>query len=209
MAMKKTILFSGLLAIVTTFSQAQQNEQTQFLVGGKTPISGFGGLLTEFSSVRSAWAVSSGGGGAVLINQTFFIGGYGLGMVTDSRMDIPGYTNLKMSFGHGGFWLGYLYRSSKLIHVGLNTKLGWGSIILATDTDGNATTNNDRTINTDNVFVITPQLDAELNVVRWFKINVGAGYRWVTDVDKRYYTSSDFNSPTLTIGLLFGGFGRR
>jgi len=206
--MKKLLLISWLMGISTFRVQAQQSESTRFLINGRASITGFGGPLTEFSRVRNDWVVSAGGGGAVLINQTFFFGGYGIGMATDRRMDIPSETNLQLSLGHGGLWLGYLYRSSRLIHAGIDAKLGWGSITLSRHIN-NSTANETQNVNTNNVFVITPQIQAELNIIRWFKINVGAGYRLVTGVDKNYYSTSDFNSPSLTVGLLFGGFERR
>ena len=73
-------------------------------------------------------------------------------------------------------------------------------------------------IGVDGVFVFTPQLEVEMNIARWFKINIGAGYQMVTGVDKtytninnqevNYYNSSDYNSPQASISFLFGGFGR-
>lgn len=200
--MKKYWLTHWVLWIVLTGTYAQ--EKTQYLVNGKSAIKGFGGLLTEFSEIKSMVAVSSGGGGGILINQTVFVGGYGMSTATERHMDIPGYTNLHLSLGHGGLWLGYLYRSSRLIHAGFNTRLGWGAISLNQHNIGNGTPNN--TISTDHIFAITPEVKAELNVTRWFKINVGGGYRWVMGLDEAYYSTNHFNSLTGTVGLLFGGF---
>jgi hypothetical protein len=52
-------------------------------------------------------------------------------------------------------------------------------------------------------------------MTKWFKINVGAGYRFVTGIDAIYldgdsnqvnfYDKSDFNSPVGTISLIFQG----
>jgi hypothetical protein len=73
-------------------------------------------------------------------------------------------------------------------------------------------------IGIDGVFVFIPQVEMEMNINRWFKINIGAGYQLVRGVDKtyinaskevvKYYNSSDYNSPQLSISFLFGGFGR-
>ena len=70
----------------------------------------------------------------------------------------------------------------------------------------------------DQVFVLTPQLELEMNIASWFKINIGAGYRFVSGIDKKYtnssgetanyFKSSDFNTPQASLSFLFGSFGK-
>ena len=43
----------------------------------------------------------------------------------------------------------------------------------------------------DHVFVITPQLDLNMNLLKWMRLNVGVGYRIVTGVDHTYKTQQD------------------
>ena len=66
----------------------------------------------------------------------------------------------------------------------------------------------------DRIFTITPQVEMELNMTKWFRINVGVGYRFVAGIDATYeqgentvkfYEDSDFNSPVGTISFIFGG----
>jgi len=70
------------------------------------------------------------------------------------------------------------------------------------------------------VAVVTPEMDIELNIARWFKIGMSLGYRQVIGVDKDLYTNIDgeskrlfesgqFSSPVASIKLHFGSFGPR
>lgn len=224
--MKKNVLFL-LLSLISIIAVSQNEKPAEYLFGnnGNIKINGFGAPIVEFSFHGNEFAVSSGGGGAVLINQTFFFGGYGMGLATEHKLDglkikqangtTTIYPSMRKIFGHGGFWLGYIHNRKEAIHWGVSTKIGWGAIGLC---DADLENCDKGEIGIDNVFVFTPQVEIEMNMTRWFKINVGAGYRYVSGVDKtyvdadgltkKYYNSSDFNCPHLTIGLLFGGFGQ-
>ncbi len=186
------------------FAQAQDDFE-HLLKNRKIKFSVFAGPIFEFSSVHNNFGFSTGGGGGLLLNQTIFIGGYGMGLApvigTDVILNNVNYDNLEIAFGHGGLWFGYIHNYRKLIHFGASTKLGWGNITL----------NDHRLANpyADNVIVITPQVEAEMNISRWFKINVGLGYRLVSGVNETVLNKKDFNSPQLTVGFIFGWFRQR
>jgi len=224
--MKKNVLFLALF-LISLAVVSQNEEPKKYLLENisKIKINGFGSPFVEFSLHGNEFALSSGGGGAVLINQTFFVGAYGMGLATEHKVDglsikqtngtIIKYPSMRKIFGHGGFWLGYINNHKEALHWGVSTKIGWGAIGLC---DADLENCDKGQIGNDNVFVLSPQIELEMNMTRWFKINIGAGYRYVSEVDKtyidanginkKYYNTSDFNSPQLTIGLLFGGFGK-
>ena len=209
----------------------QESDETRYLLGNKTGdvhVSGFGSYIIGFSNVGGNFAVYNGGGGAVLLNQTVYFGGYGLGMSTRQNMGTismmsPGgqeitYDNLYTQFGHGGFWIGYLHQSYKPIHFGASTKLGWGSLSMSNDVfDHNYDEYDYYHIAHDNVFVVTPQIEVEMNLLKWFKINASAGYQFVTGVDKtytslsgdqvRFFDGKDYSQPMFNLSFVFGGFG--
>ncbi len=117
----KFLFFTGWLIAATLTVKSQDEATPQYLFDqlSDVRISGFGGTMTEFSLVEGEFAVSQGGGGAVIFNQKFFIGGYGMGLATmHRRNDLPDYGNLILAFGHGGLWSGYLFNSWKLLHFG-------------------------------------------------------------------------------------------
>jgi len=230
--MKKiTIIITGLIFICSSYQLSGQDMQYLFQKkDGKLKVSGFGAPIVEFSSVMDNFAVCVGGGGAVIFNQSFYIGGYGEGLSTDHRVTLERYSpalqeneifyNCRVNFGHGGFWLGYIHQSFKAIHFGASAKLGWGEVSLY---QSNTYDYYDQYFAGDNCFVFIPQAEAEINLAKWFKINVGVGYRLVSGlnrsylylpdgasdpIEKQYYDSKDFNSFTGTVSFLFGWFAQ-
>ena len=220
--MKKTLHLIIILSLITGMSKihAQDEEETiQTLLSDEIVFSGFGSPFVEFSSVNDQFAVILGGGGGLMVNQSVFIGGYFEGLMTNHyREDLHTIVDTekpKISFEHGGIWLGYVYKHQKAVHGGLSMKLGWGEIDLKDSENGNPDSDYDYR---DRIFNIQPQVEIEFNMTRWFKINVGAGYRFVTSIDATYgnspgdqvdfYDKNDFNSPVGTISLIFGGSGK-
>lgn len=194
------------------------NEFTYLFNDQKFRFSGFGAILTQFGTAEGALGVFPGGGGALLINQQFFFGGYGLGLANASlhrNVEVNGvrYDRLRTNFGHGGFWLGYIHQAEKLLHFGLSSRIGWGELALY---DDRFDFDQYDYLARDIVFVFSPQIEAEINLTRWFKMNAGVGYQWVSGIRPQHFTDSgipifeqnDFCTPQATISLLFGGFSQ-
>lgn len=216
------LLFLG-ITLLEVMGQETTRPEPEFLFSRDKGISmsGFGGPIVELSSVDGYTGVSVGGGGAAIINQTFFFGGYGMGLTTDQpRYSITliqedgtqlNLTNLRPQIGHGGFWLGYIHQSHKIVHWALSAKIGWGGISYTQGTSEY----NVRELGTDGIFIFTPQAEIEVNLFTWFKLNLGVGYRYVAGIDARYNTpegvrpimsSGALNSAQGSISLLFGNF---
>lgn len=228
--MKKILLIAAGMIMLGLSSQAQEMQYLFQGKDGKSSVSGFAGIFNEFSGFDGEFAFSMGGGAALLIDQKFFLGGYGMGVTTRHLRDFTwydkyleknvSYYDLYTRFGHGGFWLGYIHQPRKAVNFGVNAKLGWGAITL---TDKLYKDYDDNWYNymSDNVFVINPEIDVNLNLLKWMRASFGFGYRWVTGVDekyaykdpnlgpeeKRYFKEDAFNSFTGNITLAFGWFG--
>ncbi|WP_462253997.1 hypothetical protein [Ekhidna sp.] len=194
--MKRT--FYTLLLLASMCSLAQRERPKTLIGNDPEDISGFGGVIFSFMPIDGDLSTMTGGGGAVLFDNTFFIGGYGLGLTGNHEFSQGG-NDLTSSFGHGGFWLGYVIKPDDLLHMGVDTKLGWGSI-----TTKNRGTNEE--IGEDDVFVFNPQFFGEANIAYWFKINASVGYQKTIGVDNTYFDPGDFDGPTFGISLLFGWF---
>ncbi|MEP1033991.1 hypothetical protein [Ekhidna sp.] len=194
--MKRTLL---LLTTLLSISVLAQSEKPKTLIGNDPEdISGFGGVLFSFTPIDGDLSTLTGGGGAVLFDNTFFIGGYGLGLTGNHEFNAGG-TELTSSFGHGGFWLGYIIKPDDLLHMGIDTKLGWGSVTTKSRDTNEA-------VGEDDVFVFSPQFFGEANIAYWFKINASIGYQKTIGVDNVYFDAGDFDGPTFGISLLFGWF---
>lgn len=206
--MKRHVFFSLVLLLATWPLMGQGQQEREFLIGGDRPvsISGFAALMLEVSSLEDDLVHSGGAGVAVLFDQTFFAGFYGLGTFKSMEQSIAEFQQVDMAFGHGGLWLGYMNQSQRLFHLGLSLKVGGGGVYLAERKGNEYIFEEKNKIDDDALFVLTPQAEMELNVAPWMKVNLGLGYRYVSDVDTSYLHENDFRSPVGHLGLSFGWF---
>jgi hypothetical protein len=208
----KTRSIISIIALVIGLSslnmlQAQNDGEPQYLFQSENiQVSGFGGPTVGFSMINDEFAVFSGGGGAVLFNQKYFIGGYGEGLATMHRLDesvVSCPDKNTIAFGHGGFWLGYIYKPNNLIHFNVNSTFGWGGISLYDeDYDVSSVEHCDRDV----VFVVSPSIEMEVNLTSWMKFTAGAGYRYVAGISSPMYSDDMFSQPNVRLGVMFGNF---
>lgn len=208
--MKKQIrLILVLLTVSIVQIQAQEDDlkEHQFLFDSENiQISGFGGPLIGFSTLDNDFAVFTGGGGAMLINQKYFVGGYGEGLTTQHQINKSQVSCLDkntIAFGYGGLWLGYIYKPHRLVHVNINTVAGWGGISLY---DNEFDVANMEHCDKDIVFVVMPKIEMEVNLTSWMKFTAGAGYRFTSGISSPLYSQKMFNQPNIRLGVMFGNF---
>ena len=185
----------NLLAIVLCFltvSMFAQRAETLF--GNARARGAFGAVITEFGTFNNNDLATAHGGGGGIIIDNFFLGAYGLG-----TGDFNDFEEGRLEMGHGGFWLGYTSPHYRLIHLYSSVKLGWGALNLDLDSFNGS----------DNIFVVTPEVGAELNLFRWLKVAGTVGYRRVTGVNDLTGTeNSDFSGLIGTLTFRIGAFGR-
>ncbi len=197
-SMKKVIV-PGLILFLAVAAHAQNREYRTIFDHQDLRISGLGGPFMQFTAVAGEFGHMMGGGGAVMLND-FFVGGYGLGLTNA----IPDYLNdrpdNRLSLGHGGFWIGYVLFGDRPIHLSVSSLIGWGEFGMM---DRDAYYPYIR----DNIFALSPTLELELNLTRYFRIGAGASYNLFAMVDGSHgYTSSDLSAPAGFLSFKFGWF---
>jgi hypothetical protein len=230
---QKPIILLALSALLmaSNVSNAQNGQSKYLLDGNKVKLSGFGGFGYEFSFLNGEPSFSSGGGGAFLFNYKVFAGFYGMNLISrhsfpniyppahspNSKPMNPTHTSNYVRFEHSGGWLGYIHNPNNLWHIGGSVRFGRGQISLY---DGDISFKEFDEHHRDWVGVVTPELDLEVNLTRWFKTGMSLGYRMVFGTEDTEYTNSqgnlvplyqtsDYSSPTLSVRFLFGAFGPR
>ncbi len=191
--MKNLIIVICLLLSVSTWAQREQT-----LFGKANSFGLFVSPLVEFSQTYGDMSTSGGGGAGLIINN-FFLGAYGLG--STDFVDFVDQDIYRLEIAHGGLWLGYAHRSRRLIHPYSSLKIGWGAVNVDFEDDFNID---------DAVFVLTPEVGLELNVFRFCRVAVTGGYRIVDGISKSSSVNeSEFNSFTGGITFRFGFFGHK
>ena len=59
-------------------------------------------------------------------------------------------------------------------------------------------------VGSDRLLVIQPSVGAEVNIARWFRLGLDAGYRFYSGVNLNGISNSDLAGPTLGIRMKFG-----
>ena len=191
MTRKKLACLSALLIIsMAVFAQEKDEEPLETILGEELSISGFGGPWMSFTSINGKFTHMMGGGGGVLLNQSLYLGGYGYGNTNPITYD-PG----ELEFGYGGLMAGYIHESRRALHPNLGLMVGWGDIrLMETDLK-------------DNIFVLQPMAEVEVNFTRFMKVGLGVGYRYVTGVDLLPgLTNKNFSGLNGRLSFYFGWF---
>ncbi|HEX2866894.1 MAG TPA: hypothetical protein VHO03_07615 [Ignavibacteriales bacterium] len=185
--------------------------QRETVFEGDIDNGGFGGPVVKFTQVKGNFGVIVGGYGGWLINHQFLLGGGGFGLANDILADeqvtnIFGYTERpKLNFGYGGLVLEYYHDPMKLIHWSASLLVGGGGISYREgffmDMEHSL-----QDITPDAFFVLEPGISGELNVAKFFKIGLGASYRWVSGVNMVGIKNSDLGNYSINLALKFGKF---
>lgn len=194
---KQTLFLAALMLFVSMVAKGQDKEpEREYLFSGIHDQGGFGGIITEIGMGPDA-GTYIGGGGAALFNHRWFVGGYGMGLVSDRTIRIDD-ARYRVSSGQGGLWLGYFFKPQKKVHVSLSTRLGWGGMQFE-QKGGNDSRDDD-------AFFMTPLAAAEVNLLPPVKVSFGAGYRFVQGLSVEGVPSDYLSQPFLQASITFGGF---
>lgn len=184
----------------STFGQDSSDDDIKTLLSGKVRISAFGGVIFSFADTQGQLSYLSGGGGAIIFDRSFFLGGYGLSSNQDITIkhDVG---NSLLGIRHGGFWLGYNILPKAIVHPTTSVKIGWGNVSL------HHHDNQDSEYFRQTIFVVEPEIGAEVNIAKFFKLGVNGSYRFVKNsTDIKQYDVNSLNGFALNIHLKFGWF---
>ena len=189
----------GLLLFGLVGLASAQDEQ---LISDKIESGGFGGPVWKVMRLNGEAAFISGGRGGWIINHTFVIGGGGYGTMMDVgtgmiRPDSDEKLYLRMEYS--GLELEYIHRSNKVAHWTVLALIGGGRLELREHDP-------DRAVSKDNFFVADANVNAEINVLKWMRVNAGAGYRLVIGADAEDLSDGDLGGPEAQVTVKLGSF---
>lgn len=202
------LAFITIVSINTGFAQEDEDEIKSIFNSG-TELKGFGAIEFKLSPIADQNAFLVGGSGGVTVNKylTFGIAGYGIGSkVTVENQINPGGNDLRLYGGYGGLLLGFNIFPRQVIHVSFPVVLGAGSVELEDPSFFSNSSDPEFTVERSSFFVAEPQVFMEINVTRFFRFDIGAGYRFVEGLSTESLSNEDMTNWTAVVALKFGSF---
>lgn len=184
--MKKTIFL--ILGLVLTLNLSAQRDETLFNRG--IGLSGaWGGSSFGMTAFKDDVGIMTGGYGGLEFNKNVFIGWGGFETQNDVNFGTNGDSEFDLQYN--GLILGYAMGSHRVLHPQFMLLTGGGRARVQGQ-------------GSDNVFVLQPSVGVEVNVFRWFRIGLDAGYRVVTNTDLDGLKSTDLSAPYGELKFKFG-----
>jgi hypothetical protein len=191
------IIFLALLSgLATTTAQdtsfTQKSEmKTVFGTTGKIEHGGYGALTMGYTSIDDRAAMLIGGRGGWLVNHHFTLGlsGYGFFNNIEKYDNLSPSENYSISGGYGGLFLEAIIAPNFPVHVAIPLTIGAGGATLYEGSFWDYESEYSSSYyeyDASPFFVIEPGLELELNIVSFFRLSLGANYRWTNGIDLTY-----------------------
>ncbi len=166
---------------------------------------GFGGAVLKVTRLKDEWTLLLGGRGALLMNHSISLGGGGWVSVKTLNQNLTEgeKSSPDLLFMYGGPILEYIFLSHKLVHFSVHTLVGYGALVEYPYHDYYRRYY-DRLV--DGFFVAEPGAEVEINVLEFFRISLGASYRYVNGVELENFVDSDLSSVGTFASFKFGYF---
>jgi hypothetical protein len=212
MIMKKIVCLNLviILSINLSFSQAEEekrkikDDEIKTLFGKNRSNGGYGGFSITYSEINHENAIQFGGRGAWIIEHSLAIGFGGTGFLNDYRYDVILDQNVNLAGGYGGLLIEPILAPRFPFHISIPILLGVGGVSYITDSYDNEVWDN--YIEDTDVFLIAePGVELEFNLLKYFRIALGAYYRYTSDVHLQYVdTGESFADKDILHGFSTG-----
>lgn len=214
----KKIFTLLLLALMVQVSFAQEEEKEakkvkeddMSTIFTKDNLKVTGGFITPELKVGNVYEDASlliGGRLGMTFNDRFTLGlgGYGLSNNSNFLTGDPVNPSARIGMGYGGLALEYTFFTNKKVHFTIPVMFGVAGIYIYEDNDDFFNNEWDE-IENSAAMVIEPGVNVELNLFKFFRVDLGASYRLVSQSDLQYLTDEDLTDFTVNVGFKFGFF---
>ena len=183
---------------------AQDNSEANTLLGDGASIS------TENLGffVAPAYGITSMDGsssslfnlrGGLNIKDKFSFGGYFTMSLNEINPESETIQNVYMDYWSAGGFAEYTLLSKKVFHMTFPLYFGYGEVEMDNENGGAG-------LGEATFFQIEPFALLEINLHKYARLNLGAGYRFVGQMNYRNFDQADISGLTGYVGLKFGLF---
>jgi opacity protein-like surface antigen len=194
--MKKTIILSALITLLSTsmFSQDSENDEIKTLFGDNKPRGFYGAFSIGYSEIDQKQAVVFGGRFEWIVSHSIGLGFGGNGFINEYHYDQILNQEVFLTGGYGGFYIEPIVVPNFPVHVSFPILLGVGGVSYITK----ETEYYHNMIEDSEVFLVAePAAEVELNITRNFRLALGASYRFTTPFDVGATGSTPVSSKSI------------
>ena len=181
---------SGIVFAQEVTDQPKKPRQMMTLTGPEHTGGGYGAFTTGYSVIQDRHAYEFGFRGMWVINHSIAMGFGGTGFANQAMYNSTSSTDNFLTGGYGGFIIEPIVAPMYPVHIAFPILIGGGGISYV-ETDWEEFDN--FVVATDFFMLIQPGAELELNVTRFFRIGLGASYRFPTD-----FNATDTETPELS-----------
>jgi hypothetical protein len=205
--MNKNIIVGLIIGCLTVFSSnsfAQDNNEAKTLFGSGNMISkkdlGFFvapsyGLTQMDGSATSLFNLRGG----ISLKDKFSFGTYFNTSLNQIRPKSETLPNIYMDYWSVGGFAEYTMFSKKVVHLTFPLYVGYGEVQMDNE-------NGDTGLGEANFLKVEPSALLEINLYKYIRFNIGAGYRFIGQMNYRNFNQSDISGLSGYIGLKLGLF---
>lgn len=166
-------------------------------------VGGYGAVGVRYARINGRDGALAGGEGALLLDHRLAIGFAGYGWSNEQKLNGSQFVDYPyLHVGYGGLLIRYhVYIPDSPVAISVATLVGAGAIGLTSNWDDHVQRDN-----RDVFFIFEPQVGAHLNLTRWMRIGLDAGYRLTSGITKFGFTDSTVNGFSAGGNIGFGWF---
>ncbi len=220
------IFVVSLLVSGTIIAQDDSEMRTLFTNNSTQKMShgGYGSFNIGYTQIDGKDAMVIGGRAAWIANHRFALGFAGYGFLNSINKDYNDYNNPASYFitgGYGGLFIEPILLPKYPVHVSFPVIMGVGGVtaIQSQDWSNSNSYHNVNYYDSDVFLVLEPGVDVEFNIVKFFRLSLGASYRFTNKINlvykyldnnyeeqRLFVNSNALDSFTFNIGFKFGWF---
>ncbi len=185
-----------LISINICYSQSEEKKQRikddeiKTIFGRNRSNGGYGAFSITYSEIDRKNAIQFGGRGAWIIDHSLAIGFGGTGFLNDYNYDAILDQNVNLAGGYGGLYIEPILAPRFPFHISFPILLGVGGIAYTTDNSNDHPLHN-YIEDTDVYLIAEPGVELEFNILRYFRIALGAYYRYTSDIHLQYVDTGE------------------
>ena len=202
----KFFLTALCIAVVAAMGQAQNDTEQMRTLFRKpnTPVhhGGYIGFTFGYTQIDGEDALNMGGRIGWLINHRFTLGLAGYGYYNNlNKTNNPTPGQYAVSGGYGGLFVEPIIRPFDPVHVSFPVVFGVGGVAISDKNIWNSSYHyNNYNYDSDVYLVVEPGIDVEFNLLKFFRLALGASYRLTNGVnlEHQYYNGADLETVTVS-----------